>query len=395
MLSRLPKTLSFANTISRNLTSTQVLSIHTERDRFRSPILKSKNASFASYGGRHTVTAIPGDGIGPEMLEIVKRIFNFCQVPVDFEDCQLTSNPNTTETELENAIVSIKRNGVGLKGSMDTDYRNPLSKSINLELRRRLDLYANVVHCVSVPTIPSRHSGVNVVVVRENTEGEYSGHEHEAVPGVVESLKICTRVKLERICRFAFEYALIHGRKKVTAVHKANIQKVSDGLFLSICTEMAKAEYPQIEFEAMIVDNASMQLVSNPSQFDIMVMPNLYGNILCNIACGIVGGPGLVSGMNIGHKYAVFESGTRNTGMDLIGKNKANPTAFIRAGVDMIRYIGLHAHANIISDALYDTLCIKTLHTEDIGGTTTTSQFVDVLLEKCLEAKENYRDARN
>lgn len=279
-----------------------------ERSKFRSPIQSLPKNQFARYGGRHTVTVLPGDGIGPEMFEIVQKIFTFTNVPVDFEECKIDSKSTNQESDMENAIMSIKRNGVALKGNIETKFDDPNFKARNVELRKRLDLYANVLHCTSIPSVPSRHKGINILMIRENTEGEYSGHEHETVPGVVESLKICTREKLERISRFAFEYALAHNRKRVTAVHKANIQKLGDGLFLKIVEDIAKKEYPSISFDSMIVDNASMQLVSRPQQFDIMLMPNLYGNIISNIACGLVGGPGLVSGMNVGTKYAVFET---------------------------------------------------------------------------------------
>ncbi|VDL70176.1 unnamed protein product [Nippostrongylus brasiliensis] len=335
--------------------------------RFRSSVLNSSSAKLAKYGGRHSVTVLPGDGIGPEMFEHVQRIFNYAQVPVDFEKVDLSSKPDSVD-DLNQAITAIKRNGVALKGNIETKFDDPLFISRNVELRRELDLYANVLHCCTIPSVPSRHNNIDMIIIRENTEGEYSGLEHETTPGIVESLKIVTRAKIERISRFAFQYAKKYDRKKVTAVHKANIQKLGDGLFLQVCKEIGEREYPEIKFESMIVDNASMQLVSRPQQFDIMLMPNLYGNIISNIACGLVGGPGLVSGMNIGTEYAVFETGTRNTGTSLAGKDSANPTAFIRASADMLRYLGLNEHANIISDSLYRTLVEKRVHTQDIGG---------------------------
>ncbi|CEF71457.1 Isocitrate dehydrogenase [NAD] subunit gamma, mitochondrial [Strongyloides ratti] len=374
------------------LKKTAVAFESTDRDRFRSPIQSPSKNQFARYGGRHTVTALPGDGIGPEMIDIVRKIFAFANVPVDFEECQLDSKPSSPESDLDYAIMSIQRNGVAIKGNIETKYDDPIFKSRNVELRRRLDLFANVLHCVSIPTIPTRHKGINIVMIRENTEGEYSGHEHETVHGVVESLKICTREKLERISRFAFDYAIAHNRKKVTAVHKANIQKLADGLFLKVVGEIAEKEYPSITFDSMIVDNASMQLVSRPQQFDIMLMPNLYGNIISNIACGLVGGPGLVSGMNIGDKYAVFETGTRNTGSGIAGQDIANPTAFIRAGVDMLHYLGLNEYANLISDALFDAIVTKRLHTKDIGGTAKTSDVVNAVMRniESFSKSENY-----
>jgi len=190
---------------------------------------------------------LPGDGIGPEMIEHVRRVFEFAHVPVDFEKVALDPMlKSDDESDLNYAIMSIKRNGIALKGNIETKFDDPQFKSRNVELRRRLDLYANILHCVTVPTIPTRHKGIDVVLIRENTEGEYSGLEHETVPGVVQGLKIATRKNCERISRFAFEYAIKHGRKKITAVHKANIQKLGDGLFLKVCEAVA-SEYKQIQ----------------------------------------------------------------------------------------------------------------------------------------------------
>ncbi|KAK5967686.1 Isocitrate dehydrogenase NAD subunit gamma 1 [Trichostrongylus colubriformis] len=341
--------------------------------------LPGERQPLAKYGGRHTVAALPGDGIGPEMIDHIRTIFSYCHAPVNFEIVQLSSN--LANEDLEGAIMAVQRNGVAIKGNIETKHDNPEFKSRNVELRRRLDLYANILHCVTIPTVPTRHKDIDIVLIRENTEGEYSGLEHETLPGIVESIKIVTQSSIERIARMAFEYAAVNNRKKVTAVHKANIQKLGDGLFLKVVKEMAKADYPQIEFESMIVDNACMQLVSRPQQFDVMVMPNLYGNIISNIACGLVGGPGLVSGMNIGDQYAVFETGTRNTGTSLAGKDLANPTAFIRASVDMLRYLGCHRHADLISDALWKTLVEQRVHTADIGGSHKASEVVNATLD--------------
>ncbi|CAD5223205.1 unnamed protein product [Bursaphelenchus okinawaensis] len=374
------------NSTARLSTSAPLNKISNEEAmrKFRSHILPNPERLMARYGGRQTVTALPGDGIGPEMMEHIQRIFVFAHVPVDFETVPLgSSNLTDPEGDLNSAVGSIKRNGIALKGNIETKFDNPEFKSRNMEIRRILDLYANVLHCVSIPSVPTRHQELDIVMIRENTEGEYSGHEHEAKPGVVESLKIVTRNKMERITRFAFEYARTYNRQKITAVHKANIQKLGDGLFLKIATEIAQNEFPDIEFDSMIVDNASMQLVSRPTQFNggIMLMPNLYGNIISNIACGLVGGPGLVSGMNIGEHYAVFETATRNTGTSLAGQDKANPTAFIRAACDMLTYLSLPQYANLISDALFKALTIDKIHTADIGGNASSSE----LVEKCLE----------
>lgn len=227
-------------------------------------------------------------------------------IPVDFEDVYLDSLNEDVE-KIEEAIIAVKRSGVALKGNIETRENSKNFKSRNVELRLRLDLFANVIHCKSQPGIRTRHKNIDLILIRQNTEGEYSCLEHENVKGVVESLKIITLKKSEEIARYAFDYAIKHNRRKVTAVHKANIMKLSDGLFLNTCKEVAK-EYPSLEFDNMIIDNCSMQLVSNPNQFDVLLLPNLYGNILTNIACGLVGGPGITSGSNFGHDFAVFET---------------------------------------------------------------------------------------
>ncbi|CAJ0583286.1 unnamed protein product, partial [Mesorhabditis spiculigera] len=213
----------------------------------------------AKYGGRHRCTLLPGDGIGPEMLTHIKRIFAHSHAPVDFETIELSSKQ--TDGDMEAALMAVERNGVAIKGNIETKHHDPVFKSRNVELRHRLDLYANIIHCVTIPTIPSRHTGIDIVIVRENTEGEYSGLEHQSVPGVVESIKIVTEDKINRIAKMAFDFARVNNRRKVTAVHKANIQKLGDGLFLKTAKRMAEEKYPDLEFESMIVDNASMQLV--------------------------------------------------------------------------------------------------------------------------------------
>uniref|UniRef100_A0A158P6R5 Isocitrate dehydrogenase [NAD] subunit, mitochondrial n=1 Tax=Angiostrongylus cantonensis TaxID=6313 RepID=A0A158P6R5_ANGCA len=349
----------------------------SEASAIRTHKLPGKRLPLSKYGGRHTVTALPGDGIGPEMMEHIRTIFLYCHAPINFEFVQVSSQ--LVDGDMDSAIMAIERNGVAIKGNIETKHDDPSYKSRNVELRKRLDLYANILHCVSIPTIPTRHKDIDIVLIRENTEGEYSGLEHETLPGIIESIKIVTRPCIERIARMAFEYASLNNRKKVTVIHKANIQKLGDGLFLEVSRQ--KNSYPDIQFESMIVDNACMQLVSRPEQFDVMLMPNLYGNIISNIACGLVGGPGLVSGMNIGEKYAVFETGTRNTGTSLAGKDLANPTAFIRASVDMLRYLNCHYHANLISDALWKALVEQRIHTRDVGGTHKASDVVNMTLE--------------
>ncbi|OTF74774.1 isocitrate dehydrogenase[NAD] subunit gamma, mitochondrial-like [Euroglyphus maynei] len=279
------------------------------------------------------------------------------------------------------AITSILRNGAAIKGNIETREHSKYFLSRNVELRLRLNLFVNVVHCKSNPGIKTRHKDIDIVLIRQNTEGEYSCLEHESVDGVVESLKIVTREKTEQIARYAFDYARSHNRKKLTCVHKANIMKMADGLFLKVCTEIAK-EYPDIEFNNMIIDNCSMQLVSNPNQFDVLLLPNLYGNILTNIACGLVGGPGITSGRNYGPTHAVFETGTRNTGKKVAGKNIANPIAMLNASVDLLDYLQLNSYADIVRDAIYKAINIEKLHTLDMGGNATTTDVVNFIIDE-------------
>jgi len=335
---------------------------------FELPELKQKAA--ITYGGRYTVTLIPGDGIGPEMTNHVKELFRLAGAPIDFETVEIDTDAN-----YDAAVTAVRRNGVALKGNMVTNVDAPaMTRSKNVALRTELDLFADIVHCVSMPGMKLRHSNLDILVIRENTEGEYSGIEHESVPGVIESLKVITREKSTRIAEFAFQFAHLNGRKKVTAVHKANIMKMGDGLFLECCTNVAK-KYPDIQFEGMIVDNTSMQLVSKPQQFDVLVCPNLYGNIVGNIVCGLTGGAGLAPGVNIGDKYAVFETATRNTGTSMVGKNKANPVSMIHASTAMLTYLGLTKHAELIKSCTHETIA-KGITTSDLGGSATTNEFV-------------------
>lgn len=346
----------------------------------RSLFTKSDVPWRTAYGGRYTVTLIPGDGVGPELMEHVKSAIRCVRAPVDFEEIPLSNQVNNEEM-LEKAILSVKRNGIALKGNIAS--KND-KNSLNVLLRTRLDLYASIVRCKSTPIVQTRHSDIDILVIRENTEGEYSSLEHESVPGVVESLKIITRQKSLRIARFAFEVARTNGREKVTAVHKANIMKLGDGLFLECCREVA-ANYPEIKFDTMIVDNTCMQLVNRPSQFDVMLMPNLYGNIVSNVCAGLVGGAGLVAGSNYGDRYAVFEQGTRNSGSAIAGKNLANPSGMLFAAANMLKYLGLDEQGATIKRAIINTMEKHQMKTMDIGGTATTTQFMDCVLREIEE----------
>uniref|UniRef100_A0A7N5KAD5 Isopropylmalate dehydrogenase-like domain-containing protein n=1 Tax=Ailuropoda melanoleuca TaxID=9646 RepID=A0A7N5KAD5_AILME len=291
----------------------------------------------AKYGGRHTVTLIPGDGVGPELMLHVKTVFRHACVPVDFEEVRV--NSTSSEEDIHNAIMAVRRNCVALKGNIETDHNLPPShKSCNNRFRVTLDLYANVIHFKSLPGVETRHKNIDILVIRENTEGEYSNLEHESVKGVIESLKIITKAKSLCIAEYAFQLAQVMRLRKVTAVHKANIVKLGDGLFLQCCREVA-SHYPQLTFEGMI-------------QFDVMVMPNLYGNIINNVCAGLVGGAGLVPGANYGPAYAVFETASRQSGRNLANKNMANPIAMLLASCIMLDYLKLHSYATCIRTAV-------------------------------------------
>jgi isocitrate dehydrogenase (NAD+) len=312
----------------------------------------------AKFGGKYTVTLIPGDGIGGEVAESVKTIFKADNVPIEWEQIEVSGVEESalrTEEAFRESVASLKRNKLGLKGILHTPVSRSGHQSFNVAMRQELDIYASISLIKNIPGYETRHKDVDLCIIRENTEGEYSGLEHQSVPGVVESLKIITRAKSERIAKFAFAFALANGRKKVTCIHKANIMKLADGLFRSTFHQTAK-EYPTLEVNDMIVDNASMQAVSRPQQFDVMVMPNLYGGILSNIGAALVGGPGIVPGCNMGREVAVFEPGCRHVGLDIKGKDQANPTAMILSGSMLLRHLGLDDHANRISKAVYGVI---------------------------------------
>ncbi|KAJ1798781.1 isocitrate dehydrogenase (NAD(+)) idh1, partial [Coemansia sp. RSA 2399] len=330
------------------------------------------------YGGTYTVTLIPGDGIGQETATSVKAVFEACKVPVQFEQFDLSGFTDEGDNLLQGALASLRRNKVGLKGILYTPIRKGHS-SFNVAMRKELDIYASVAHCKNIPGIDSRHKDVDFVIIRENTEGEYSGLEHQSVPGVVESLKIITRPKTERIARYAFDYALRNNRKRVTIVHKANIMKLADGLFLNTCRAVAK-EYPSIQYNDMIVDNTAMQLVGKPQQFDVMVMPNLYGSIVSNIGAGLIGGPGIVPGANYGREFAIFEPGSRHVAKDIQGRNTANPSSLILSSVMMLRHLQLNNHADKIEKAVSKTLSIDSVRTPDLGGSHSTTEFTNAVI---------------
>jgi len=340
---------------------------------------------FRSYGGRHTAVLIPGDGIGPEMALHLRNTFAMIKAPIDFETIDLKKDTWSPEM-LNYAVTAIKRNGGCIKGNINTSIDESTGDIVakNQKMRTELDVFANVIHAKSYKGTEKRHKDIDLYLIRENTEGEYAGLEHETVPGVVESLKIMTEAKCENIAEFAFKFAESHNRKKVTAVHKANIMKKGDGLFRQVAHDVSQ-KYPHIEFSDMIVDNTCMQLVSNPWQFDVMLMPNLYGNIVANVCCGLVGGAGLCAGQNYSthninfapNSVGIFEMATRNTGESIMGKDVANPTAFLMAGVKLLEFYKCYHHANLIRPALAKTLDDDLIHTADLGGSYGTADFMD------------------
>jgi len=328
---------------------------------------------------RHRITLIPGDGIGPEVASAVVRIIEASGVEIEWEEhiagqLALDKFGKTLPDEL---IESIKRNQVGLKGPITT----PVGKgftSVNVGLRKALDLYANLRPVRALPNVPCRNPDLDLVVVRENTESLYSGLEHEVVPGVIESLKIITEKASTRIARFAFAYARNENRKKITAVHKANIMKLSDGLFLKCFEEVGRA-FPEIEQQSMIVDNASMQLVMRPEQFDILLCENLYGDIVSDLCAGLIGGLGLVPGVNIGEKGAWFEA-VHGSAPDIAGKGIANPTALLQSAILMLRHINERAAADRIESAMLKVFVEGKVRTRDVGGNNTTDEFADAIV---------------
>ncbi|KAI1087029.1 isocitrate dehydrogenase subunit 1 [Rostrohypoxylon terebratum] len=359
------------------------------------PHIQNATRSFATvqsdifkptkYGGKYTVTLIPGDGIGAEVAESVKTVFKADSVPIDWEQVDVSGvesgSPGSLENMFRESVASLKRNKLALKGILHTPISRSGHQSFNVAMRQELDIYASISLIKNIPGYNTRHKDVDLCIIRENTEGEYSGLEHQSVPGVVESLKIITRAKSERIAKFAFSFALANNRKKVTCIHKANIMKLADGLFRSTFQKTA-AEYPTLETNDMIVDNASMQCVSRPQQFDVMVMPNLYGGILSNIGAALVGGPGIVPGCNMGRDVAVFEPGCRHVGLDIKGKDQANPTALLLSGSMLLRHLGLDEHANRISKAVYGVISEGKHRTRDMGGDATTHEFTRAILDK-------------
>ena len=323
---------------------------------------------------------INGDGIGPEISDAVVKIIEASGVKIDW-DIQ-TAGADVIEKEgtplPERVLNSIKENKVALKAPVTT----PIGKgfrSVNVQLRKTLDLYANLRPCKNLPNVKTKFDNVDIVVVRENTEDLYAGIERQVDTDTAESIKVITRDASERICKFAFDYAMKNNRKEVCVVTKANIMKLSDGLFLESYRKIAE-NYPEIKKREILVDNLCMQLVQNPSQFDVLVLPNLYGDIVSDLCAGLIGGLGVAQGANIGLDYAVFEP-VHGSAPDIKGQNKANPTALLLSAIEMLKYIGEYSCAERIEKALFKTL-ENGIFTADLGGNASTKDFTDAIIQE-------------
>jgi len=336
--------------------------------------------NYSNDSSIRKVTLIPGDGIGPEISKSVERIFEAAQAPIEFESVDVTpvvGLDGKTQIPAE-AIESVNNNKIGLKGPLGT----PIGKghvSLNLTLRRTFNLFANVRPCRSIEGYRTAYDDVNIVTIRENTEGEYSGIEHMVVDGVVQSIKLITRKASERIANYAFDYARANNRTSVTAVHKANIMRLSDGLFLQCCRE-ASEKNPDIQYQEVFLDTTCLNMVKDPSMFDVLVMPNLYGDILSDLGAGLIGGLGLTPSGNIGMDgVAVFEA-VHGTAPDIAGQDKANPTALLLSGVMMLRHMKLNSYADVIESACFRTIAEGQATTGDLGGRASCTQYTDEII---------------
>ncbi|GJJ72226.1 isocitrate dehydrogenase (NAD+) [Entomortierella parvispora] len=345
--------------------------------------------------GNYNVTLIPGDGIGPEIAESVVKIYKAAGVPIEWEPVSVTPVLKNGKVAIpDEALHSVKKNTVALKGPLAT----PIGKghvSLNLTLRRTFNLYANVRPCKSVVGFKTPYDNVDTVLIRENTEGEYSGIEHEVVDGVVQSIKLITKDASDRCARYAFNYAKETGRNRVTAVHKANIMKLSDGLFLSSCQEVAK-EFPEVKFDDLLLDRACLQIVQDPSVYadTVMVMPNLYGDILSDMSAGLIGGLGLTPSGNIGRDASIFEA-VHGTAPDIAGQDKANPTALLFSSVLMLRHMGLNKYADQIEKATLKVIADGKVLTGDLGGRSTNTEFTNAIISELQQRAgcKNYRSS--
>jgi isocitrate dehydrogenase (NAD+) len=339
----------------------------------------------------YSVTLIPGDGIGPEVTAAAVRVVEAAGVPIRWErrDAGTAAMEAGSPTPLpEELLESIRRNRVALKGPVTTPIGGGFA-SVNVGLRKALDLYVSLRPVASLPGVRTRHEGVDLVILRENTEGLYSGREHSAVPGLVETLRIITRKASERIARFAFEHARHEGRRKITLVHKASIMKLSDGLFLDSCRRISQ-DYPFIACEEMLIDNASMQLVMDPSKFDVLLLENLFGDLVSDLCAGLVGGLGVVPGANIGDRCAVFEA-VHGSAPDIAGKGVANPTALVLSAAMMLRHVGERRAAAAIVDAVQSVLEEGRAVTRDLGGRAGTNEMADAIIASMAAPRDRRR----
>ncbi len=330
-----------------------------------------------------TITLIQGDGIGPEITEAAVKVIDAAGVKIDW-DLQ-TAGEDVIEKEgsplPECVLESVRKNGAALKSPVTTPIGRGF-RSVNVTLRKELDLYANLRPCCNLPSVKTRYENVDIVVVRENTEDLYAGIEEKIDENTAHSIKIITRGASERIAKFAFEYAVKNNRKQVSAVTKANICKLSDGLFLEAARHIAE-QYPQIQYREILVDNCCMQLVQNPCQFDVLLLPNLYGDIVSDLTAGLIGGLGVAQGANIGEHCAVFEP-VHGSAPDIAGQNKANPTAIILSAVEMLNYIGEEKNGKRIKSALFETFR-QGVCTPDLGGTASCCGFTDAIIKNLQE----------
>ncbi|MGC2620847.1 MAG: isocitrate dehydrogenase (NAD(+)) [Acidobacteriaceae bacterium] len=330
-------------------------------------------------GKTHTITLIPGDGIGPEVTDAVVRILEATGVAFAWERFAAGAGAFEAHGEYipKELYEAIARNRVALKGPVTTPIGGGFA-SINVKLRQEFELFANFRPIKNLPGLKTNYPDVDLIIIRENTEGLYVGLEHEVVPGVIESLKVITEKGSTRIAKFAFEYAAKHGRKKIHAIHKANIMKMSDGLFLRCCRDVGK-NFPEITYAEHIIDNTCMQLVMNPYQYDTLVMENLYGDIISDLCAAFVGGLGLVPGANLGAEAAIFEA-VHGSAPDIAGKDLANPTALLQSAILMLRHIDEGDAADRLQTALEKTYASKNSLTRDVGGTAGTKAFADAII---------------
>lgn len=375
LASRASRSVRYAPSISYSLQASRTYATTKKGDK----VAKFKGTKGSD--GLFSVTLIEGDGIGPEIAQSVKDIYKAAKVPIKWESVDVTPQLKDGKTVIpDEAIASVTRNYVALKGPLAT----PVGKghvSLNLTLRRTFNLFANVRPCKSIVGYKTPYDDVDTVLIRENTEGEYSGIEHHVVDGVVQSIKLITRDACERVLRYAFQYARDIGRTKVRAVHKATIMKMSDGLFLSIAREISK-EYPDIEFDAELLDNTCLKMVTDPIPYNdkVLVMPNLYGDILSDMCAGLIGGLGLTPSGNIGDECSIFEA-VHGSAPDIAGKGLANPTALLLSSIMMLQHMGLNEHADKIQAAVFKVIAEGKTITGDLGGKAKTAEFAEAVMK--------------